>query len=217
MSNEPPRRMPPRSAPTQNAPRSPSPTVAVVVAVIAAALGFFILKQVSDDSSSGSPPSPTDQVAATTVPASTATTTAPTVDKASFQVVVANASGVGGAAGKMTTDLQARGYKTLKATNVAAGTPQAATTTVYYTTGSEAAADAVLAELGLAGPAQPIPATGFVVPAADRAGANVVIVLGKDLAGKALPSKAATTTTAPGTVTLPAGGTSPNSASTTAG
>ncbi len=209
--------MPPRSAPTQGTPRSPSPTIAVVVAVIAAALGFFILKQVSDDGgSSGGATSPTDAATETTVPASTATTAATTVEKASFQVVVANASGVGGAAGKLTTDLQARGYKTLKATNVAAGTPQAATTTVYYTTGSQAAADAVLAELGLAGPAQPIPATGFVVPEADRAGANVVIVLGKDLAGKALPSSSAasSTTTAPGTVTLPAGGTSPNSATT---
>ena len=210
--------MPPRSAPTQGTPRSPSPTIAVVVAVIAAALGFFILKQVSDDGgSSGGATSPTDAATATTVPASTATTAASTVDKASYQIVVANASGVGGAAGKLTTDLQARGYKTLKATNVAAGTPQAATTTVYYTTGSKAAADAVLAELGLTGPAQPIPATGFVVPEADRAGANVVIVLGKDLAGKALPSSssaAASTTTAPGTVTLPAGGTSPNSATT---
>ena len=86
---------------------------------------------------------------------------------------------------------------------------------MYYTTGSQAAADAVLAELGLAGPAQPIPATGFVVAEADRAGANVVIVLGKDLAGKALPSaSASSTTTVPGTVTLPAGGTSPNSATT---
>jgi hypothetical protein len=209
--------MPPRSAPAQNAPRSPSPTVAVVVAVIAAALGFFILKQVSDDEGGGSATPGTDASTETTVPASTATTTAPTVDKASFQVVVANASGVGGAAGKMTTDLQARGYKTLKATNVAPGTPQAATTTVYYTAGSQAAANAVLAELGLAGPAQPIPATGFVVPDADRAGANVVVVLGKDLAGKALPSQAATATTAPGTVTLPAGGTSPNATTTTAG
>ena len=155
-------------------------------------MGFFILKQVSDSgSSSGSPPSATDGTTATTVRTSTATTTPATVNKASFQVVVANASGVGGAAGKMTTDLQASGYKTLKATNVAAGTPQAATTTVYYTTGSQAAADAVLAELGLAGPAQPIPATGFVVPEANRAGANVVIVLGKDLAGKALPAPTA--------------------------
>jgi hypothetical protein len=205
--------MPPRSAPNQSAPRSPSPTVAVVVAVVAAALGFFILKQVSDDSGGSATPG-TDAVTETTAPESTATTTVSTVDKASFQVVVANASGVGGAAGKMTTDLQARGYKTLKATNVAAGTPQAATTTVYYTTGSEAAAADVLADLGLAGPAQPIPATGFVVPDADRAGANVVIVLGKDLAGKALPTATTTTAAAEGTVTLPAGGTSPNSATT---
>lgn len=105
----------------------------------------------------------------------TTSTTAPPRDPAEVKVLVANGSGVDGAAGGTTDALEALGYVT--------GTPDNAervpTTVVYYTTGFEAEAQALAAAIG-ASPESvtPMPA---VAPVDDLQLANVLVHLGPDL------------------------------------
>src|SRR5262245_14897007 len=82
----------------------------VLVVVVAALLGILILKNGFDSSASvdtgGSTGTSTTAAATTTTVAATTTT----VNKASFTVLVANASGTSGAAGRLTEKMQADGF-----------------------------------------------------------------------------------------------------------
>jgi hypothetical protein len=195
-------------------PRAASPAIAVVVTLIAAVLGFFILRSLDDDNDSGASPD-TDEV--TTTLGFETTTLVPvttTIDKSSFQLLVANASGVRGSAATMTTDLQSLGYRTLEPTNVVPGYGPKEVTEVFYLAGFETQAADVAGVLG----AQALPMPGTKpVSDTDFVGATVLVVLGTDLAGQPLPGSAATTTatTLAGTAETVAG--SPNETTTTAG
>ncbi len=187
-------------------PRAAMPAVAVGVAIVAAILGFFILKQFGDSGAEkvtvdgGSDEVPADATD-TTPPVTGAdglpitvavdpgviATPAPVVAVArdSFTVVVANASKVAGAAGAMKTALERELYKTLPATNVIESVIASpiSVTRIMFTPGSEGAAADVSKMLGGIVP-EPI----TVLPVGpDSASANVIIVLGTDLAKKPLP------------------------------
>jgi len=146
----------------------------VFVVLVALGLGLLILKYGFDDSggtvSSGAT---TTTSTSTTVAASTTSTS---VNLANTQVLVANASGVSGAAGRVTTQLKDKGYTTLPATN--AKQTGLATTTVYYQPGYEAQAGQVAQSLGVTTPAA-IPSPP---PVASLGDADVVVVVGKDIA-----------------------------------
>jgi hypothetical protein len=171
------------------APRGASSAMAgrtVFVVLVAAGLCLLVLKNAFDDdgggSGGGSASASTTVAVSTTVPSTTPVTTA--LDKTAFKVVVANGSGVAGSAGKWTNGLTALGYQMGKATN--AKVSGQATTSVYFLPGFEAAAQDVAATLGVTNvlpwPADP--------PVADIGDANVVIVLGQDVANKQPPAPA---------------------------
>lgn len=121
-----------------------------------------------------------------TTPKSTPTTTTTTTTAAagaqpstSVKVLVANASQTNGIATYYSGKLAAAGWGTL--TPVTA-TTALATSSVFYATGEQRAARAVAAVLGI--PSSAVQPFGPVVPVANTAGADVVVVAGDDLASK---------------------------------
>jgi hypothetical protein len=159
----------------------------ILVVAVAALLGWFVLRNgfgVGDASNGGSSDAATTTVAevTTTVPPPTTT-----LDKASWKNVVANGSGVGGSAGRLTETLAGKGYVMIEPTN--ANRNDYAVTEIYFVTGFEAQAAEISRELG-------VPVTGLLpdpspVPPAGVQDANVVVVLGTDLASQ--PSVGTTT------------------------
>jgi LytR cell envelope-related transcriptional attenuator len=186
--------------------------MAVIVALIAAVLGFFILKSLDDDSGSAASPDSSDETTTSLGTETTVVVTTTTLNRATFQALVANASGISGSASAMSDQLAAVGYRMLEPTNVVPGFGPLSVTVVYYQPGFELQGADVATTLGL-GSAQPMP-TPKPVTDTDFAGATVLVALGTDLAGQPLPGSAgATTTTLPSTVSSVEG--SPNSESTT--
>lgn len=190
--------------PRAQRPSLPSPsngTLGAVVAVVALILGFLILRDINNDpatTGSVATAAPTDSVPAdgTGGPTSTAA-----FSINGFKIQVANASGLAGSAGSMTTNLQNQGYVVQPALNVPPGTAKRAKTGVFYLAGCEAASQNVAAVLGgeveVAVMPTPVPVeTGTIGEAC------ILILLGTDLAGKPLKGvvgagngAAATTTT----------------------
>ena len=162
-------------------------TLSIIIAVLAVLLGFFILRDIRNDQSGQTLQTESDNTVAT----GTETTlvevpVATTLVLTAFKVQIANASGLSGSAGQLTTELQGRGYIVQPALNKSEITPKQTVTVVYYLLGSEAAAAAVANELGGVGIAAmpaPIPTeTGKLGEA------SVLILLGTDIAGKPLGS-----------------------------
>ena len=164
-------------------------TLGAAVAVVALVLGFLILRDVRGDGGTATGPVATADPNSSLAPGETVdpaapTTTAPFSIKG-FKIQVANASGLAGSAGDMTTKLQDQDYVVQVAMNVAAGTAKRAKTGVFYLAGCEAAAQNVAGVLGgnveVAAMPQPIPVeTGSVGEAC------ILILLGTDLANKPL-------------------------------
>ena len=120
------------------------------------------------------------------------------------KVVVANASGRGGAAKSATKALSTAGWQMGDPTDAFGAQKLINTTVVYFKAGSEAVAasvaqafstpTAVIASLPMIAP---IPVVNATI-----GDATVLVMLGTDLAGKALPMLAVAETTVPST-TLP--------------
>ncbi len=192
----------PRPAPE---PRSANvnSVLSIAVAVLAVLLGFFILRDLRNDTSISAPEAvPAEQSPAeTTVEPITVETTVAQVVRTAFKVQVANASGVSGSAGLLTTEMQGRGYIVQPAINKSEITPKQTVTVVYYLLGSEAAAAEVAKELGGVA-TSPMP-TPIPTETGSLGEASVLVLLGTDLAGKPLsiiaggaaPSAVITTTT----------------------
>ena len=162
--------------------RGASPVRGVVLVAVAVILGFFLLRAIDD---TGGGPTVGDETAATTgddagtgeTPAATEPETPAARPPGEVVVLVANASGVSGAAGGQTTSIQGGGYQTLEATNAA---ETVATTVVHPVAGYEAEAAALAAQIGAPPESvQPMPEP----PPVDLATANVLVLLGTDLAG----------------------------------
>lgn len=201
--NLPPSGTRPRGAPAGGV--SISTSLSVIVAAIAVLLGFLILRDVNRERTG------VDFDAGTELPTDTAVTTGESttlpvgttsVDRSSFKVLVANASGKGGAAADMTTKLQSAQFVVAQPLNAAEGFGDQATTIVYYVPGFEAQATLVADILGgvqILPVASPPPVEGETLGEA-----VVLVMLGTDLAllnlPGALPAPVPTTTT-----TLPAG------------
>ena len=186
-----------------------STTLGVIVAAIAVLLGFLILRDINRDRDGGvaagpveTQPASTDEVPTDSTDVISSTTTLP---RTGFKVLVANASGVSGSAGQMSTALQAQGFIVQQpATNAAETVGKQTVTVVYYVPGFESGAAAVSQVLGGVA-TQPV-ATPPPVESGDLGEATVLVMLGTDLAGKLLPgalptadpTSAETTTTAAG-------------------
>jgi hypothetical protein len=122
---------------------------------------------------------------------SSSTTTSTTVAPASIHALVANATLVNGVAGSVTTFLTSKGFGTLTATNALL---KVTASEIFTVGGATADVQAVAAALGL--PASSIEPAASAAPVASTTGANVVVIVGPDLASRFHPG--ATTTAPPG-------------------
>lgn len=107
--------------------------------------------------------------------ATTTTTTQALRDPAEVKVLVANGSGVNGAAGGATDALEALGYVTATPANA----DRVPATIVYFTTGFQAEAEALAAAIGA--PPESVTQMPAVAPVDDLQLANVLVHLGPDL------------------------------------
>lgn len=174
----------------------------IVLAVIAIAAAFLIFRSISDSDASGGqvpgvgtdPAGGVTTVASATTPdgGSVAPTAAPTTTGAAPEpvtegatVLVANASGMGGSAGAMSTELETAGYTMAEPTDDNSDEP-VAETVVYFVVGNEteAVAQSVARALGNAD-VLPMPDP---IPTADGnlGTATVLVLLGEDAAGQTL-------------------------------
>ncbi len=178
-------------------------TISIIVAVVAVVVGFVILKNINDDGGGGSSgpgvqTSDTTGTDSSTVvdPTSTTVATVPQVPVTSAPdftqtVVVANASGVGGAAGQMSTALAGVGFTMGTPTNATGVEARLDISKVYYLAGGEGTAASIAAQFGGI-QAVAMPTTVPVeADAAGLGGATVLLMLGKDFGGKPLPALSA--------------------------
>ncbi len=121
----------------------------------------------------------------TTVPSTRPTTTTTTTPKAPSHVpvLVANASGVAGAAAAITNQLQVAGWTVVAPVNASARVP---TSHVYYVAGQQAAAQSAAAALHL--PASSVAPYTTAAPVSTIGTAEVLVVLGPDLAATVGPT-----------------------------
>jgi hypothetical protein len=122
---------------------------------------------------------------------STTTSTSTTVPPSAIHVLVANATLTNGVAGAVTTFLGSKGFATLTATNALLK----ATASEIFTVGGTTAAEVHSVAVALNLPATAIEPAASAAPVASTTGANVVVIVGPDLATRFNP---ATTTTAAG-------------------
>jgi hypothetical protein len=159
-----------------------------IVVVVAVLLGVWILTKIDSGAAvdSGSGPAATTTVATTVA---TSVTAAPTtvVDKASFTVIVANASGTSGAAKRKGDAMKADGYQLAEPVT---NQTKADTTTIFFLSGYEAAAQNVAAYLNISD-IQPMPTPAPV----DLGQAQVLVNLGRDIASDAANQVTTTATT----------------------
>lgn len=116
-------------------------------------------------------------------------TTVPPKPPANVSVVVANGSGVTGAASAFTTRLSTAGWTTAPPINA---TMQVSTSHVYYAAGQQAAAAQVASELGM--PSSAVAPYTTSAPVSSIGNADVVVVLGPDVATPSSVSTSPTTT-----------------------
>jgi LytR cell envelope-related transcriptional attenuator len=159
-----------------------------VVVIVAVLLGVWILTKIDSSTAvdAGGGTSSTTTVA-TTVPTTAAAPTTTAVDKASFTVIVANASGTSGAAGRKSDAMKADGYQVAEPVT---NQTKADTTTIFYLSGYEAAAQNVAAYLNISD-IQPMPTP----PPVDLGQAQVLVNLGRDIASDAANQVTTTATT----------------------
>ncbi len=201
---------PPRKTPRQGVGGSPvGSTLSIVLAVVAVVAGFLILRNITNDNDGASSAigngDTSGETTTTTIDLGLATTTevptttvAPIVTEGAT-VVVANASGVPGSAGRMSTALGAVGFTMAEATNSTSG--QLEQSVIYYdpaVAAAQAVADSVAITMGGL-TVEPVP-TPVPIEGGALNGSGVVVMLGTAQADKTLEelsagSDAATTET----------------------
>ncbi len=98
-------------------------------------------------------------------------------------MLVANASGIDGAAGQLTDRLAAKGYATVKPTNSAGYEESLDVSKVYFTPEAYPVAYSIAKIMGVE--VAPMPTPPPISYATDGLrGANVIVMLGHDLAGQ---------------------------------
>lgn len=160
---------------------------AVVIIVVAVVIGVVVLAKVhtrSSPTTAGETSRPTTSTAPTsTVPAAVTTTTA--VPPSQIKVQVLNGLLVGPLASEWNAKLKAKGYMVGLADNATTKTTQSA---IYVLTpGYQAEANALATAVGLPTTyVQPYPPPASApIPASERTGTNLVLIIGNELAGTA--------------------------------
>jgi len=202
---------PPRKSPRKGVGGSPvGSTVSIVLAVVAVVAGFLILRNITDDGDGTSTAEdPTAEVTSTTIAAGlettteVPTTTVPAIVTEGATVVVANASGVPGSAGRMSTELGGAGFTMAEATNATSGPLEQSV--VYYDP-AVAAAQAVAGSVATTMGGLTVEAVPTPVPIEGGAlnGSGVIVMLGTAQADKTLAELGGTAAATPETGTAPA-------------
>jgi hypothetical protein len=184
----------------------------LVAFVVVTILLLGVIHPSAAKSASGSAASP---AVGTTIPtaASSPSTTSPThsttptttVAPSKVSVLVANASGVTGAAASVTNELQPGGWNLASPVNASA---KVATSSIYYLAGQQQSALAIASTLHL--PSTVVGPYTTAAPISSIGTAEVLVVVGPDLATRATAS---TTTTAATTATTAARSSSTSSTS----
>lgn len=197
MSNEDPNApvtpTPSRRSPRQGVGGSPmGSTISIVLAVVAVIVGFLILNNITDDGPSadggeGLPVDSTPENSAvnSVIENTTTTTTTPVLVTAGATVVVANASGVPGSAGRMTTELATLGFVMAEATN-STQSGLAASVVQYDASNTAALAVAESVARSMGGVVVEVVPTPPLVEGGSLNGAGVVVLLGTDQADKTI-------------------------------
>lgn len=169
-----------------------NPARGAALVVVAVLLGLLLLRNgldtsevvtaKVDDSGSDSGSDTTDDTGGDT------TTTVPLKAPAEVTVIVLNGTSVGGAAGKYSTAIGSAGYQMIEAGDAATKIPA---TQVFFAPGYELEAAAVALAAGA--PATLTPAALPTPPPGEVGAANVVVVIGTDLANLT-PTTAASAT-----------------------
>lgn len=175
---------------------------AVPLLVVAVALGAILLSYPATPGASPTPPpsttvssSATGPGASGSIPSSTPSTAAPgtttpvSVPPSKVKTVVANATSASGAASRVGSTLRTAGYDVLATTNASS---KASTSQVYYVAGFAEEAGLVATRLGLS--PNSVLSLPSPAPVSDTRGANVVVVIGPELASGSA-SKSSTSTT----------------------
>ena len=222
MSNEDPNSpgtpTPSRRSPRQGVGGSPmGSTISIVLAVVAVIVGFLILNNITDDGPSADvgvvtpvDSAPVDSTVDSAIENTTTTTTEPALVTAGATVVVANASGVPGSAGRMTTELATLAFEMV--TPAINSTQSGLTASVVQYDPSQAAAQAVAESVArsMGGIMVEPVATPPPVEGGSLNGAGVVVLLGTDQADKTIAQM-----TAPVAEVAPAPGVSDGTTSDT--
>lgn len=170
---------------------------AVPLLVVAVALGVILLySSGAPGSSSTSPSSVVTPTGSTgSGPTSTSTTAPPgaitpgSVPPSKTKTVVANGTSVNGAAGRVGNTLRTGGYDVLATTNASS---KASSSQVYYVAGYAEEAGLVASRLGLS--PHSVLSLPSPPPVRDTRGADVVVVIGPDLASGSASSRTTSTT-----------------------
>ena len=169
----------------------------LIVFIIATAVSLHYVHPATP-SSSAATTATTRASTGTTTPAGHPTTTTTTTPPSKVPVVVANGSNVSGAAGSISTQLQAAGWQILPAENA---TSNVSASVVYYVAGLQPSAAAIAKFLGV--PASGVQPLTSAAPVGAVGTAQVVVVVGPDVASK-IGQPTTTTTTRPTTTTTKA-------------
>lgn len=184
---------PARGPDAKGGPRAVSYARAALLLAAIAALGVYLLQLApapvgGAQPASGALAAPTTTTLAPTSPTSTtpatsttSTTQAQGAPTTSVKVLVANASQTNGVATTYSNQLSSDGWGTLTPVTALTGT---STSSVYYGSGDQAYAQTVATELGVT---SPLRAIGVTTPVTGASAAQVVVVIGDDLAAKASP------------------------------
>jgi hypothetical protein len=196
---------------TANRPVPSSPAKGIAVVVVAIVIGVIILWRVPrSGGAGGSAKTTTTAVTTTTVGQTTSTAAA---SMTGVKILVVNAAGVANAASKVANQLKALNLETLPPGNAAqAGANQ---TSVYFADGFQAQANRVAQILGLPAAVGAIDAS---LIKGGAQGAQVVVMVGKDMANAASSTTAArgaATTAKPATPTTKAATATTKAATTT--
>jgi hypothetical protein len=177
-----------------------SGVVAIVLAVVAVVAGYLILDSITEGGTDGglvvneqpgdgATDGATDGSVVTTIGSTDTlapTTTQPAFTTTGASVIVANANGTSGSAGKASRVLTSSAGFTLVEPTDAASTVQALDTSLIYfdsaNPSAQPVAEALNAVLGGALNVAPMPPTGAPVADGDLKGAGVLLMLGLDFA-----------------------------------
>ncbi|HUS43086.1 MAG TPA: LytR C-terminal domain-containing protein [Ilumatobacteraceae bacterium] len=189
---------PSRRSPRQGVGGSPmGSTISIVLAVVAVIVGFLILNNITDDGPSDSGGTTVDSVVGSTpdsiVENTTTTTTEPPFVTEGATVVVANASGVPGSAGRMTTELATVGFTMVEPAINSTQSGLTASIVQYDSTIAAAKAVAESVARSMGGLTVEVVPTPAPVEGGSLNGAGVLVLLGTDEADKTVAQLSAPT------------------------